>query len=89
MHSDYQALNMNAANYVGLSPISFLHRSADVYPDYEAVIYGERRYSWQDVRQRCNRMASSLAEMGVGLGIQWQYWPLIPRRCSSHTFLYR
>ena len=68
MHADYQALGMNAANYVGLSPISFLHRSADVYPDYEAVIYGERRYSWQDVRQRCNRMASSLAEMGVGLG---------------------
>ncbi|WP_261840810.1 AMP-binding protein [Aliamphritea ceti] len=68
MHADYQALSANAANHVSLSPISFLHRSADVYPDHEAVIYGDKIYTWQQTRDRCNRMASSLTEVGVGLG---------------------
>lgn len=68
MHADYQALNMNAANYVSLSPLSFLHRSADVYPEREAVIYGERRYNWSEVRSRCNRMSAALEDAGIGLG---------------------
>ena len=40
-------LDKNAANYVPLTPIGFLLRSAAVYPDRLAVVHGERRYLWR------------------------------------------
>lgn len=68
MHADYQSLTANPANYVSLSPLSFLHRSADVYPHREAVIYGSKTFTWQQTRDRCCQMAASLSQAGVGLG---------------------
>lgn len=68
MHSDYQALGKGPANYVPLSPISFLHRTADIYPELTSVIYNQRRYSWAQSRERCVKMASALAGLGIGLG---------------------
>ena len=45
----YEAgLGKNAANFVPLSPIGFLLRSAAVYPNRPAVIHGARRYSWRE-----------------------------------------
>jgi len=61
-------LDRNAANYVPLSPIGFLMRSASVYPNRLAVVHGERRYSWRDELERCRRLASALAARGVGRG---------------------
>src|SRR5499427_1687808 len=61
-------LDKNAANYVPLTPIGFLLRSAAVYPNRLAVAYGERRYSWRDTLGRCRRLASALAARGVGRG---------------------
>jgi fatty-acyl-CoA synthase len=61
-------LDKNAANYVPLSPISFLLRTASVYPNRLAVAYGERRYSWREVLERCRRLAGALAARGVGRG---------------------
>ena len=61
-------LDKNAANYVPLSPVSFLLRSAAVYPNRLAVAYGERRYSWREALERCRRLASALAVRGVGRG---------------------
>jgi fatty-acyl-CoA synthase len=61
-------LDKNAANYVPLTPIGFLLRSAAVYPDRLAVAYGERRYSWRAARERCRRLAAALAARGVGRG---------------------
>src|SRR6516162_3395757 len=61
-------LDKNAANYVPLTPIGFLLRSAAVYPDRLAVAYGERRYNWRDTLERCRRLASALAVRGVGRG---------------------
>ncbi len=61
-------LEKNAANYVPLSPIGFLLRSAAVYPKRLAVIHGERRYSWREALERCRRLASALAARGVGRG---------------------
>ena len=58
-------LDKNAANYVPLTPIGFLLRSASVYPDRLAVAYGERRYSWRATLERCRRLASALAAHGV------------------------
>ena len=61
-------LEKTAANYVPLSPIGFLLRSAAVYPNRPAVVHGERRYSWREVLERCHRLASALAARGVGRG---------------------
>src|SRR5262249_32530374 len=61
-------LEKNAANYVPLSPISFLSRTASVYPNRLAVAYGERRYSWREVLERCRRLAGALTARGVGRG---------------------
>src|SRR5437588_2391533 len=65
----YEAgLNKNAANYVPLSPIGFLLRSAAVYPNRTAIIHGERRYTWRVTLERCRRLASALAKRGIGRG---------------------
>src|SRR5205823_434847 len=65
----YEAgLDKNPANYVPLSPIGFLRRSAAVYPQRTAVIHGERRYSWREALERCRRLASALASRGIGRG---------------------
>jgi fatty-acyl-CoA synthase len=61
-------LDKNAANYVPLTPIGFLVRSASVYPNRLAVVHGERRYSWREALERCRRLASALAARGVGRG---------------------
>ena len=61
-------LDKNAANYVPLSPISFLLRSAAVYPNRLAVAYGERRYSWREALEHCRRLGSALAARGVKRG---------------------
>ncbi len=57
-----------SANYVQLTPLSFLHRSADVFAKRTSVIYGERRYTWQQTRSRCLKMASALRENGIAKG---------------------
>ncbi len=61
-------LDKNPANFMPLSPIGFLARSAAVYPDRLAVAYGERRYSWRQALERCRRLAGALAARGVGRG---------------------
>ena len=65
----YEALSMHELrNDVPLSPLSFLRRTADVYPDRVAVIYGERRYTWRELTQRVRRLAGALEASGVGRG---------------------
>ncbi len=66
MTAEYDQLEMNAANFVPLSPLSFLERSADIYPERESLIYNARRYTWAQTRNRCLRIASSLAARGIG-----------------------
>src|SRR5262245_61802097 len=61
-------LDKNAANYVPLTPVGFLLRSATVYPERLAVAYGARRYSWREALERCRRLAGALAACGVGRG---------------------
>ena len=57
-----------AANYKGLSPLSFLKRSAHVYPQKIAIIHGDRRYTYAQFYERCRRLASALSARGVGEG---------------------
>jgi fatty-acyl-CoA synthase len=61
-------LDRRAANYVPLTPISFLARSAGVYPDKPAVIHGERTFTYAELAARCRRLASALARRGIGPG---------------------
>src|SRR4051794_15834533 len=61
-------LDKNPANYVPLSPIGFLRRSAAVYPNRTAVVHGNRRYTWREAEERCRRLASALAQRGIGRG---------------------
>jgi fatty-acyl-CoA synthase len=63
-----QGMQKNDANFVPLTPLSFLDRIKDVYPDYEALIYGSRKYTWKQVYERCTRFASALTKIGVGEG---------------------
>ncbi len=61
-------LDRRPANYVPLTPISFLARSAAVYPDKTAVIHGARAFTYAELAARCRRLASALARRGVGPG---------------------
>jgi fatty-acyl-CoA synthase len=63
-----QHLDRNGANFVALSPVSFVERSAEVFADLPAVIHGQRRYSWAQVRERSARLAAALGALGVGRG---------------------
>ncbi len=59
-------LDRNAANFVPLSPLSFIARSAAVFPARLAVVHGARRYSWAESYARCRRLASALKGRGIG-----------------------
>jgi fatty-acyl-CoA synthase len=61
-------LDRNAANHVPLSPLSFLKRTAAVYPGRTSVIHGELRYTWAQTYERCRRLASALKQRGIGVG---------------------
>ncbi|MDH3316629.1 MAG: acyl-CoA synthetase [Gammaproteobacteria bacterium] len=61
-------LDMAPANYVPLSPLSFIRRAAAVYPDHPALVHAGRTYSWSETYARCRRLASALAARGVGRG---------------------
>jgi acyl-CoA synthetase (AMP-forming)/AMP-acid ligase II len=48
-----------------LDPTSFLHRSATIHPDRTAVVYGEQRRTYAELRERVNRLASALRARGL------------------------
>jgi len=61
-------LDKNEANYTPLTPLTFIERSAYIYPNRTAVIHGERRYTWLQTFTRARRLASALVELGIGKG---------------------
>ena len=61
-------LGKNDANFVPLTPLSFLERAKDIYPNYEALVYEDRSYSWRQVYKRCIKFASALEKIGIGKG---------------------
>ena len=56
------------ANYEPLSPVSFLDRTAQVYPEEIAWIYNSQRTNYREFSERCHRLASALSKRGVGPG---------------------
>ena len=63
-----QDLDREPANFVALSPVSFIERSAEVFGDLPAVIHGARRYSWAQLRERSARLAAALRGLGIARG---------------------
>lgn len=63
-----QDLGKNPANYQELTPLNFLERAADVYPDHIAIIHGTLRRTYRDFHQRSKKLASALAARGIGRG---------------------
>ena len=63
-----QHLDKTPANFVALSPISFVERSAEVFGDLPAVVHGARHYNWRETHERSSRLAAALQAAGVGRG---------------------
>lgn len=61
-------LDKNDANFVQLSPLTFIERSAYVHPDQLAVVHGPHRYTWAQSFARCKKLASALSKRGIGKG---------------------
>ncbi|WP_419904733.1 acyl-CoA synthetase [Kiloniella sp.] len=68
MGKDNSELMPNPANHVPLSPLSFIERAKDIYPERIALIYGSRIYTWAQTYQRCTQLASALINHGVKQG---------------------
>ncbi|MGH1478096.1 MAG: acyl-CoA synthetase [Geminicoccales bacterium] len=63
-----QGLDRNPANHAPLTPLSFLERTAEVYPDRLAVVHGSWQADYKTLRERSRRLASALAQRGVKPG---------------------
>lgn len=63
-----QNLERSDANYLPLSPVSFLRRAAQVRPEHIAIVHGDRRYNYRQFWQRSQQLASALSKRGVGCG---------------------
>src|SRR5262245_38444642 len=61
-------LGKTPANYVPLTPLSFIARSAAVFPNHIAAVYEGRSFTWAQTYARCRRFASYLARKGIGEG---------------------
>ena len=68
MNSFDTNLEKNSANFVPLSPLSFISRVKDIYPNYESLIYGKRNYTWIETYKRCTKFASALTKQGIKKG---------------------
>ena len=80
-----QGLGRAAVNHVALSPLSFIERTAAVYPHYPAVVHGSIRRNWAETYARCRRLASALAGRGIGQGDTVAVMlPNIPAMLEAH-----
>ncbi len=65
---DYDALPRVPANHQPLTPLLFMERAAQVFPDHVAVVHGALRRSYRDLRDRCVKLAHALHTAGIGRG---------------------
>ncbi|HNO61320.1 MAG TPA: AMP-binding protein, partial [Plasticicumulans sp.] len=68
-HNPYElGLDQNPANFTALSPLSFIERTASIYPERTATVHGDVRRTWGETFARCRRLASALKKRGIGAG---------------------
>lgn len=74
-----------SANYVPLTPISFLERAALVYGDRPSVVYGNVKYTWRETFVRCTKLASALTDLPISYGDVVSFFSLFSMAffCSS------
>jgi fatty-acyl-CoA synthase len=83
--ADETGLDKNAANYVPLTPLSHLRRAAHVFAEVPAVVYGKHRKTYAAYYDRCTRLASALAGMGVKPGdVVATLIPNLPAQAEAH-----
>lgn len=83
--ADETGLGRNAANHVALTPLSHLRRAADIWPDHEALVYGNRRFTYAEYRARVSRLASALAARGIAPGdVVATLIPNLPAQVEAH-----
>ena len=83
--ADETGLGRNAANFVPLTPLSHLRRAAHLFPDHEAVVYRGARRSYREYHERCTRLASGLAGLGVESGdVVATLLPNLPAHAEAH-----
>ena len=76
---------MSSVSYTALSPLSFLERSARVWPDKTAVIYGRRQLSYSELAAEVQRVAGALQASGIGPGDRVAYlMPNLPEMLIAH-----
>ena len=61
-------LEKNKANYVPLSPVTFLKRTADIFPNYTSIISENNKFTWKNTFTRCKLFASSLKKRKIKRG---------------------
>ncbi|MEZ5733794.1 MAG: AMP-binding protein [Paracoccaceae bacterium] len=83
--ADETGLERNAANFVPLTPLSHLARAADVFPHRVAVVYRSVRRTYRDYHARVSRLASALAQAGIGPGdVVATLLPNVPAQAEAH-----
>ena len=68
MRANFEAPKPSAANFVALSPLSFLQRASDVYADFPATSFAGVTRSWAEVALRVRGVAAGLAKQGIKEG---------------------
>ncbi|WP_027591834.1 acyl-CoA synthetase [Pseudomonas sp. RL] len=80
-----QGLARSPVNHIALSPLSFIERTAAIYPHYPAVVHGSIRRNWAETYARCRRLASALAGRGIKKGdTVAAMLPNIPAMLEAH-----
>jgi fatty-acyl-CoA synthase len=81
----WSALKPGPANYTALSPVVFLPRAAEIYPDRAAIIHGATRLTYKELFERALRLASALQKAGVRRGeVVAAMLPNIPAMLEAH-----
>ena len=80
-----EGLSQAPVNHIALTPLSFIERTAAVYPNYPAVVHGGIRRDWQQTYERCRRLASALHGRGISAGDTVAVMlPNIPAMLEAH-----
>ena len=83
--SDETGLEKTRANHVALTPLSHLARAAEVFPNKQALIYGDMRLTYTDYHARVSQLASALHQRGVKPGdVVATLLPNVPAQCEAH-----
>ena len=78
-------LKKNKANYIPLTPLSFLYRTKEIFPNRLAWIYGKRKASYEDLYFKCKKLAAAIKKLNVRRGdVVSVMLPNVPEMIEAH-----